>query len=76
MVFYKGWGSLRLHLLVGPWVERRRRSERLQSEPESASEFVALAEETREYSSVLRSDASGAIFGAPTSTSGEFAARW
>jgi len=43
--FKKKLGSLRLHLLVVNWVERRR-LERLQSQsgPESSSEFVALAE--------------------------------
>jgi len=54
-------GSLRLRFLVGCWAERR--SERLSSESEPSSEFVALAEEEdKGYSSASESEASEALF--------------
>src|SRR5207302_269877 len=60
IVVEKTSGSLRLRFLAGRGAERR--SERLSSESEPSSEFVALAEEDREYSSASESDASEASF--------------
>lgn len=63
IVVEKTSGSLRLRFLVGCWAERRR-SERLSSESEPSSEFVALAEEEEDKghsSSASESDASEAF---------------
>lgn len=63
IVVEKTSGSLRLRFLVGCWAERRR-SERLSSESEPSSEFVALAEgeEDKGYSSASESVTSEASF--------------